>query len=126
MEDARALIAALHDINRTTDRNVARFTASLVGMFGSNAMLDLFLDELDTALASGSITEPLRRRATNLATTFIPQVAGYNGIKDLSTRSVTADELRAIRCDTPQARQNGARDILIAFMKILDKVIKID
>ena len=125
MNEARALIAALHDINRTADRNVGRFTASLVGMFGSNAMLDIFLDELDSALATGSIDPQLKRRATNLAATFIPQVAGFNGIKDLTTRAVTVDELRAIHCDTPESRQEGVGQILAAFLKILDDAVRI-
>jgi hypothetical protein len=125
MNEPRALIAALHEINRTPDRNVARFTASLVGMFGSSAMLDLFLDELDTALATNSVPPPLRQRAANLTNTFIPQVAGFNGIKDLSAQVVTADELRTIRCDIPELRREGVRLILAAFMKILDDVIRI-
>ncbi len=123
MNEVRELIAAFHELNATNDRNVARFTPSLVGMFGTTSMLELFLTALDGALASGTVSEPLRRRSQNLVHTFIPQVAGYNGIKDLSAQKVTAVELRAIRTDSPESRAQGVRLILAALQQILMAVI---
>ena len=123
MNDARELIAVLQELNRTADRNIGKFTASLVGMFGSNNMLDLFLKDLDAALANKCIPEPLKRRAVNLVHTFIPQVAGFNGVKELTTATVTAGELRTIRCDTPDHRTEGVRMILAAFLQVLNQAI---
>jgi hypothetical protein len=125
MSEARALIAAFHELNRTDDRRVGHFTPSLAGMFGSKSMLGLFLDELDAALVSGKLAEPLRTRATNLVHTFLPQVAGYNGITDLADLDVTAEQLRAVRADSPQNRLQGVRVILAGFMKVLEEVIEI-
>jgi hypothetical protein len=126
VNEARELIAAFHELNATSDRNVARFTPSLVGMFGTTSMLELFLSALDGALASGTVSESLRRRSQNLVHTFIPQVAGYNGITDLSTQKFSADQLRAIRTDAPESRAQGVRLILAALMQILDAVIRLD
>jgi hypothetical protein len=125
MNEVRELIAAFHELNATSDRNVARFTPSLVGMFGTTSMLELFLTALDGALASGNVSESLRRRSQNLVHTFIPQVAGYNGITDLSTQEVTADQLRAIRTDAPANRAQGVRLILAALQQILAAVINL-
>ena len=125
MSEARALIAAFHELNRTDDRCVGYFTPSLVGMFGSKSMLDHFLAELDAALARGEIAEPLRTRSANLVHTFIPQVAGYNGIKDLAGLNVTAEQLRAVRADSPLLRLEGVKVILAGFMKVLEEVVSI-
>ncbi len=123
MNEARELIAVFHELNATTDRNVARFTPSLVGMFGTTGMFDLFLTALDGALTSGTVSESLRRRSVNLVQTFIPQVAGYNGIKDLAAQQVTAQQLRAIRTEAPEGRTQGVRLILVALLQILESVI---
>ncbi len=125
MNEVRELIAAFHELNATPDRNVARFTPSLVGMFGTTGMLELFLSSLDQALTSGTASESLRRRSQNLVHTFIPQVAGYNGIKDLSAEQVTAAQLRAISTDAPEGRAQGVRLILAALLQILDAVIRL-
>jgi hypothetical protein len=125
MNEVRELIAAFHELNATSDRNVGRFTPSLVGMFGTTSMLELFLTALDGALTSGSVSEPLKRRSLNLVHTFIPQVAGYNGIADIAAQEVTAAQLRAIRADTAENRALGVRLILAAFRQILDAVISL-
>ncbi len=125
MDTTRDLIAAFHELNETRDRSVAQFTPSLVGMFGSKKMLDLFLDDLAAAIASGSAPEPLRKRAANLVQTFIPQVAAYNGITDLAGHTVTPAELRAIANDSPDGRLAGVRNILAAFIMILRNVIQL-
>ncbi len=119
MEEARVLIAALREINGTTDRSVAHFTPALIGMFGSARMFDLFLTNLDEALTSGSISQPLRERAMNLSRTFIPQVAGLNGCKDISARRVSVEELRAV---SSRNRTEGVLAILAALMTILEQV----
>lgn len=124
MNEARELIAAFIELSRSSDRKVGYFTSSLVGMFGTEHMFEEFMRGLDRVLTSGTIAEPLRTRATNLIYTFIPQVAGFNRIDDLTYHDVTADQLRSIRSDTPQARSQGVRTILVAFMKVLDSVIK--
>ncbi len=126
MNEARELIAAFHELNATPDRSIGRFTPSLVGMFGTTGMLELFLSSLDGALASGTVSESLRRRSQNLVHTFIPQVAGYNGIADLSAQQVTAAQLRAINADAPEGRAQGVRLILAALQQILDTVIRLD
>ncbi len=125
MNEVRELIAAFHELNTTNDRNVARFTPSLVGMFGTTNMFDLFLSALDGAITSGTVSESLRRRSVNLVQTFIPQVAGYNGIKDLETQHVTAPQLRSISTDAPEGRAQGVRMILAALLQILDAAIKL-
>jgi len=124
MSQARDLLAALREMNSTSDRSVAQFTPSLVGMFGSKTMLDLFLADVETALDSGNITQPLKQRATNLVHTFIPQVAGFNGIADPAAYPATPEELRRIRPDSPEQKSLGVRVILAAFMKILDEVVR--
>ncbi|HEY6838869.1 MAG TPA: hypothetical protein VI389_09015 [Geobacteraceae bacterium] len=125
MGEARELIAALRELNRTPDRSVARFASSLVGMFGSNNMFELFLFDVDAALEAGSASDTLKRRARNLVHTFIPQVAGYNGIRDLRALKVTAEKLRAIHTDSPESRREGVETILSALLQILDEVIKL-
>jgi len=126
MNEARELIAAFLDLNRTSDRKVGHFTSSLVGMFGTESMLNEFMSSLDSVLASGKVAEPLKTRAANLMHTFIPQVASFNKIEDLSYQQVTAAQLRAVRADTPQNRTQGVRIILTSFMKILDEVVRLD
>ena len=125
MTQARELLAVFREMNSTSDRCFARFTPSLVGMFGSQKMLDLFLADLETALESKTVTQSLKQRATNLAHTFIPQVAGYNGISDPAAYPVTVDELRLIRPDSPEDKIKGVRAILSAFMRILDEVVRV-
>jgi hypothetical protein len=124
MNEARELIAAFLELNRSDDRKIGYFTSSLVGMFGTGTMFDEFLVSLDRVLTSGTIAESLRTRATNLIYTFIPQVAGFNRIEDLSFQDVSADQLRAVSTATPLARSEGVRIILMAFMKVLDTVVK--
>jgi len=122
MSESRAMIAAFLELNRSADRNVALFTPSLVGMFGSINIFDTFLNEVDSALASGGISEPLKRRAANLIGTFIPQVADYNGIKDLTDAAVTADRLRNITPASLDGRRQGVIFILSALITILTEV----
>jgi hypothetical protein len=124
MEETRELIAVFRELNSTGDRNIARLTPSLVGMFGSLKQLDAFLAELDIVLANKTITEPLRKRSINLADTFIPQVAGYNGINELPVSKVTPESLRSIRSDSPESRVHATETILAALMKILTEVRK--
>lgn len=125
MEETRQLLAALREINKKDGSVVTRLTPSLIGMFGSMTMFDHFLADLDQALGSRSVPEALKRRAANLAGTFIPQVAGFNDIKDLA-HPVTAEELRAIHIGSPVERKQGVARILGALMKILNAVLKID
>lgn len=122
MSDARSLISAFLEINKSENKTVAYFAPSLVGMFGSVAIFDSFLAELDKALESGNLSAPLKKRVTNLLGTFIPQVAEYNGIKNPSQRIVTADELRNISATTLESRRNGAEIILAALVAILKQV----
>lgn len=126
MAEARALIAALLDIDRTADRGITKFIPSLVGLFGTVTMFDQFLTELDAALTTQNIAPPLKERSVNLVKTFIPQVASYNGIEKLSLQSVTPDQLRALRADTLDGRDKGLRVILAALLMILDEVVKLD
>jgi len=125
MNEARELIAAFLYINKTNDRGVAHFIPSLIGLFGSVAMLDQFLGHLDTALADQSISQPLKERAANLVITFIPQVAHYNGLDELPTRTVTPEELKAISADTLESRSHGLLTILVALRNIFEEVTKI-
>lgn len=125
MAGARELIATLLDLNKTSDRSVAQFTPSLIGLFGSLAMLDQYLAHLDTALASQTISPPLKERSANLLRTFIPQVAKYNGIESLPTETVTPDQLRSLRADTLESRTQGLQLILAALQNILDEVTRI-
>lgn len=124
MNEARRIIAAFLDLNRSEDRKISYFTSSLVGMFGTGTMFDEFLESLDRVLETGSVPEPLRTRSANLFHTFIPQVAGFNSISDLSFQDVTADQLRDVSTATPHLRGAGVRTILVAFMKVLDTVVK--
>lgn len=122
MSESRAMISAFLELNRSSDSNVALFTPSLVGMFGSINIFDTFLTEVDMALASGKISEPLKKRASNLIGTFIPQVAEYNGIKDLAETGVTADRLRHITPGSLNERRQGVMLILSALTAILKEL----
>lgn len=125
MEETRQLLAALREINNREGSIVTRLTPSLIGMFGSMTMFDHFLADLDQALAARSVPEALKRRAANLAGTFIPQVAGFNNIEDFA-RPVTAEELRAIGIGSPAERKQGVALILGGLMNILNAVLKIN
>jgi hypothetical protein len=105
---------------------VARLTPSLIGMFGSHTMFDLFLADLDQALSSRNVPANLRKRAANLAGTFIPQVAGFNNIKDLTAHPATADDVRSLSLGSPSERAQGVLVILSALLTVLDEVLKID
>lgn len=122
MGEAEQLINALRELNSTQDKSVARLTPSLIGLFGSPRMFDLFLDELDTALKSGSVPVPLRKRAANLSNTFIPQVAGYNNISAPVPEKTTSEQLLDIRVDTPSNRNKGVQAILSALRQILAEI----
>lgn len=126
MNEARSLIAAFHDINRSENKTIAHFTPSLIGMFGSNGIFDTFLSEIDTAMASGQIPASIKKRAANLTGTFIPQVAEFNGIKNPSKRSVTADDLRSISSSSLVERRNGVELILSALITILKEASEMD
>lgn len=125
MEETRQLLAALREINGAERNLVSRLTPSLIGMFGSQTMFDLFLGDLDEALKNGSIPEAIKRRAGNLASTFIPQVADLNGIKDAAATPVTSSELRSMQVISPRERRQGVILILAALMKVLDDVLKL-
>lgn len=125
MADALSLIAAFHEINTSKEKNIACFTPSLIGMFGSANIFDSFLSEVESAITSNNMPESTRIRATNLTGTFIPQVAEYNGIDDASKRTVTADELRNISAETLESRRNGVEIILSALISILNDACKI-
>lgn len=120
MGTAHDLIRTIITLNGTSDRHVARFTPSLVGMFGSRRMLDLFLTELDTAIQRGTFDEPLKTRVRNLLTTFIPQIADLNGVKG-EQPEVTAERLAAISAETVQKRLEGVRLLIAAFLQILSE-----
>lgn len=122
MKEALELIAVFHALNVPGDRRVAHLSPSLIGLFGSLNIFDAFLAELEAALTSGTIAEPLKKRAGNLAGNFIPQVAGFNSISALPTQQVTAEHLRSIRADSPGNRLQGVTMILAALMKILTEV----
>jgi hypothetical protein len=122
MEQARCLISAFHELNRTGTRTVAHFTPSLIGMFGSLSIFDAFLSEVDTALVDRQIPPSLQKRAINLTGTFIPQVAEYNSIDDFATVGVTCEELAGITADGLENRRRGATLILAALMCILAEV----
>lgn len=123
MSNVRELIAAFQEIN-TNSRNVAHFTPGLVGMFGSIALMNDFLADLDEAISSGSIPEPLKARARNLTRTYIPQIAGLNCITDFSGQVVSADMLRSIDSHSPESRGEGVTIILAALVQILNDCCK--
>lgn len=124
MEEARQLISAFHELNATNDRKVSQFTSSLIGLFGSTRMFEHFLSDLDSAFTNGDLEPSVRERATNLARTYIPQVAQLNGIENINGHAVTADQLRAISTGSPLARKEGVRVILAALITILEAVDK--
>lgn len=119
MSLAASLISAFKELNNNGSRTVANFTPSLIGMFGSLNLFNAFLDDIDAALASGQIPPSLKKRAANLATTFIPQVAEYNGIKDPAAYPVTVEELRGISTGSLTERKEGVKIILSSLMEIL-------
>lgn len=121
MNEARSLISVFHELNRSEDRTVAHFTPSLIGMFGSTGIFDSFLSELDSAVASRQVSDSLRKRAANLISTFIPQVAEYNGIKNSSALPVTTEDLRSISAGSLESRRKGVAIILSALIIILDE-----
>ncbi len=122
MTEAQNLINVLRELNATSDRSVARLTPSLIGLFGTPRMFELFLNELDCALEEKSIAPELRIRAANLTKNFIPQVAGYNNISNTGSLQVSAEQLRDIRVDTPSNRRQGIERILAALIQILTEV----
>jgi len=125
MNGACSLISAFHELNRSKDRTVAHFTPSLIGMFGSTVIFDSFLSEVDSAVAAGKVPDSLRKRASNLISTFIPQVAEYNGIKNPSELPVTTEDLRLISADTLANRRKGVTVILSALISILDEAARL-
>lgn len=126
MNDARSLIAAFHELNRSTDRTVANFSPSLIGMFGSIGIFDSFLDDIDAAIVAGRAPASLKKRAANLSGTFIPQVAEYNGISSPAEFPVTAEGLRSISADSLANRRTGVVSILAALMVILKQISDMD
>jgi hypothetical protein len=122
MDEARALIAVFRELNASNDRKVALFTSSLVSLFGSTAMFNAFLDEIDTGLSSRQFPQDVKKRAASLTDTYIPQVAGLNNILDFSQLTVTAEDLRGIRNDSADNRKQGARTILAGLSRILKQV----
>jgi len=119
MAKTASLIAAFKELNNNGNRNVANFTPSLIGMFGSLSLFNALLDEIDAALASGRISPSLKKRLANLSSTFIPQVAEYNGIKDPSAYPVTVEGLRGVSTGSLAERKEGVTIILSALMAIL-------
>jgi hypothetical protein len=119
MAGATSLISAFKDLNSTTDSTVANFTPSLIGMFGAVGLFDAFLSEIGNAIEIGRISPSLKKRAANLAGTFIPQVAEYNGIKDPAAYPVTAEALRGLSTASLATRKEGVAIILSALMAIL-------
>jgi hypothetical protein len=126
MAGAASLISAFKELNSKSDTTVADFTPSLIGMFGSLGLFDAFLTDIDNALALGRISPSLKKRAANLAGTFIPQVAEYNGIKDPAAYPVTADALRGLTTATLATRKEGVAIILSALMAILKEASALD
>lgn len=124
MEGARSLISVIHQLNRSNNRTVAHFIPSLIGMFGSLGIFDAFLAEIDAALARGKSSPSLKKRAANLSGTFIPQVAGYNGIDVTAACPVTAAGLRDISADSLEKRRAGVLLILTSLMAILEELVK--
>jgi len=126
MGQARSLISAFHEINRSENKSIAYFTPSLIGMFGSSNIFDSFLTEIDTAMASGNMPASIKKRAANLIGTFIPQVAEYNGIMNPAERIATADELRGISKESLESRRNGVKIILSALITILKEACEMN
>lgn len=126
MNNARSLIAAFREINRSEKIAVAQFTPSLIGMFGSTGIFDSFLAEIDTAIASGKMPASIKKRAANLIGTFIPQVAEYNGVNNPAERIVTAEELKEISSNSLEERRNGVKVILAALIAILAEAAAMD
>lgn len=126
MSVARELIAAFHEINGSKERSIADFTPSLVGLYGSASIFGTFLDEIDEAIKNRAVSEALKTRAINLIGTFIPQVAEYNGIKDISSRKVTKEDLLGITPESLQSRRDGIMIILCALVTILDEAVHIN
>lgn len=126
MNETRQLLNALREINSAETRIVARLTPSLIGMFGSMTIFDLFLADLDDALSSRSVPPNLRRRAANLTGTFIPQVADFNGVTDLSAHPATADDVRSLRIGSPDERKRGVAVILSALTTVLNEIQALD
>ena len=125
MNEARALISAFHSLNETSDRQVAQFTPSLIGLFGSTRMFEAFLSSIDDALVSRKISESVKARAEKLTNNFIPQVAKLNGITELSSQADLVEQLGKIRTDSAENLQEGVRAILTSLIKILDAVCRI-
>lgn len=121
MAKAASLIAAFKELNSNGTRNVANFTPALIGMFGSLSLFNALLDEIDAALANGHISPSLKKRLANLTSTFIPQVADYNGIKDPAMYPVTAEGLRGVSTGTLAERKEGVAIILSALMEIMNE-----
>ena len=119
MAGARSLIAAFKELNKSDNKTVAHFTPSLVGMFGSIGIFDTFLQEIDVAITAGKASASLKKRATNLIGTFIPQVADYNNIKNPSAFAATAAELQNISADSLENRRKGVELILSSLVVIL-------
>jgi hypothetical protein len=126
MDEVHALIAVFRELNASSDRKVALFTSSLVSLFGSTAMFNAFLDEIDTGLNSRQFPQDVKKRAASLTDIYIPQVAGLNDILDFSQLTVTAEDLRGIRNDSADNRKQGARTILAALSRILKQVTDIN
>ena len=126
MAGAVFLIAALKELNGSTESTVANFTPSLIGMFGSTVLFDAFLSEIDAALTSGNISPTLKKRAANLIGTFIPQVADYNGIEDPAAYPVTVESLRKLSENSFMNRKEGVVIILSALMTILKEASELD
>lgn len=118
---ARDLIRVLRELNGTDDRHIARFTPSLVGLFGSRRMLDHFLNEVDDAINNGKFPDPLKTRIRNLRTTFIPQIADLNGLSKEQLPSVTPENLSAISAESVLKRLDGVKRIIAAFLAILSE-----
>lgn len=126
MDEAREFIAVFRELNATSDRCIIRFTPSLIGLFGTPRLFEFFLDELDAALCNKTIDPPLHERARNLAQIFIPQVAGYNNVSEPAAVTVTPEQLRNIRIDTPEHRKLGVQIILASLMQILVEINTLD
>lgn len=126
MNAAHSLIAAFHELNNTENKAIADFTPSLIGMFGSAAIFDSFLSEIDKAMTAGAMPSSLKKRAANLIGTFIPQVAEYNSIKNPAERGVSAKELINISKESLASRRDGVAVILAGLLTILKEASEID